>query len=217
MFSGTDAHVLQKLQAFATGIAAAPAAYFVSAPDSTSITNAVNSFATALAAATTPPTRNVGSIAAKDNAKAAAVALCRQFAILIKYNAGISDQNKLDIGVKPPTTTRTPQPPPTVAPVIAILGATYGSHTVRYMDPDGGDSSRKPGTATNLQVYRAIADEPVTSESATTYYNAFRRNPIAVEFDHADDGKVATYFARWADAKGQVGPWSAPVSMRIAA
>jgi hypothetical protein len=217
MFSGTDAHVLQKLQTFATGIAAAPATYFVSAPDATSITNAVNGFDTALTTAVTPATRNVGSVAAKDNSRAAAVALCRQYAILIKYNAGISDESKLLIGVKPPTTTRSPVGPPDEAPVIAVLGATFGSHTVRYMDPDGGDSVRKPGSATNLQVYRAIGPAAVTDEAATTFYNSFRRNPIAIEFDHADDGKVATYFARWANAKGEVGPWSAPVSMRIAA
>ena len=49
------------------------------------------------------------------------------------------------------------------------------------------------------------------------FYGAFKKNPVAVGFDPADDGKVATYFARRASRRGDVGPWSLPVSMRIAA
>ncbi len=60
-------------------------------------------------------------------------------------------------------------------------------------------------------------NEPVENVDETSFYFAFRKNPIASAFDHADDGKCATYFARWADAKGQVGPWSMPVNLRIAA
>ena len=32
-----------------------------------------------------------------------------------------------------------------------------------------------------------------------------------------DNKKIATYWGRWANSKGQVGPWSLPVSMTIAA
>ena len=45
----------------------------------------------------------------------------------------------------------------------------------------------------------------------------FTRNPIVVPFAEADDGKIATYYGRWASVRGEVGPWSLPVSMRIAA
>ena len=51
----------------------------------------------------------------------------------------------------------------------------------------------------------------------TSFYDAARRNPIASAFDHADDGKVATYFARWGGKRNEFGQWSLPVSMTIAA
>jgi hypothetical protein len=38
-----------------------------------------------------------------------------------------------------------------------------------------------------------------------------------VDFTEDKDGKVATYYARWASVRGEVGPWSLPISMRIAA
>ena len=36
-------------------------------------------------------------------------------------------------------------------------------------------------------------------------------------FDPADDGKVASYFVRYANARGEAGPYGRGVSMRIAA
>jgi hypothetical protein len=55
------------------------------------------------------------------------------------------------------------------------------------------------------------------SPDTAGFYGAFTKNPVAVGFAGTDDGKMATYFARWASPRGDVGPWSLPVSMRIAA
>ena len=45
----------------------------------------------------------------------------------------------------------------------------------------------------------------------------YTKNPIGVAFDEADNTKIATYWGRWANSKGQYGPWSSAVSMTIAA
>ena len=63
----------------------------------------------------------------------------------------------------------------------------------------------------------AIAADEVDDPEAATFYSCVARNPVGVEFTAADDGKTATYFARWANNSGEVGPWSQPVHMRIAA
>jgi hypothetical protein len=62
-----------------------------------------------------------------------------------------------------------------------------------------------------------VASEPTADENDAKFYGAFTRNPIGVLFDDESDGKVATYFARWSTIRGEVGPWSVPVAMRIAA
>lgn len=135
----------------------------------------------------------------------------------IKANGGISAQNKIDAGIRPLNRTRMPKRPPADQPVIAIVGGGCGKHTLRYVDPQGGPSTRMAPGAAYLEVHRAIADAPVRDVAETRFHLAYRRNPIRIAFANADDGKVATYFARWADAKGRFGPWSMPVSMRIAA
>jgi hypothetical protein len=40
---------------------------------------------------------------------------------------------------------------------------------------------------------------------------------FAVSFSAADAGKRAYYYGRWVNARGQMGPWSAAVSLGVAA
>jgi hypothetical protein len=192
-------------------------AYFVSPADVVAISANIDNFLEKLAIVRAANGRTPSSTEAKNAARSQAVDACRTLAMQIKANAGISDELKVAAFIRPPNPNRTPMPSPTEQAVIAVLGGMLGSHTLRYLDPEGGESSRKPFGCTNLQIYRGIAAEEIEDVAQTTFYDAFRKNPIASAFDHADDGKVATYFARWADAKGQVGPWSARVSLRIAA
>ena len=68
-----------------------------------------------------------------------------------------------------------------------------------------------------MQLWVAVGTAATTDEDEAEFYGTFTKNPIPVGFSGADDGKVATYFARWANRKGDTGPWSLAVSMRIAA
>ena len=57
----------------------------------------------------------------------------------------------------------------------------------------------------------------ITDPRETDYQGAYSRNGIRVEFEPTLRGKIVTYYARWCGVRGDVGPWSTPVSMRIAA
>ena len=48
-------------------------------------------------------------------------------------------------------------------------------------------------------------------------HGKFTRNPIAVAFQAADNGKTATYWGRWAGSRGDTSPFSNPVHLGIAA
>jgi hypothetical protein len=217
MIPNRQADALNWMLPFSSGIQASPVTYMLQSADATKISSAVNTFASALSEATNPSTRTKGTIAAKDAAYATARQICGDYARVIKVDVRVSNQAKQDIGITPPKPGRTPQPPPDSAPSIAVIGATVGTHTLKYVGADGVEKIQKPRGVTNIEIYRVVADEPVTDENLAVFYSAYRRNPIGVIFDHAADGKVATYFARWADAKGQRGPWSLPTSMRVAA
>jgi hypothetical protein len=214
-----DPQALIWMQTFSAGISANPSLYLLSAPDAVSIASAVNGFDVALAASSDPATRTAVTVAEKDEARISAEQICRQYAILIKYNAGVSDPDKIAIGVRPVNPNREPINCPQTSPLLSVIAATPGVQTLRYADSTTPDSAKKPFGATELQLFRAIAppSTPITDPGAASFYGKFTRNPVGVEFDAADNGKQATYFARWASRRGQTGPWSAPISLAIAA
>ena len=212
-----DLDALDWMQNFAGVLTSSYASYFVTALDAAHITSVVNAYASALSVARAPATRTPGTIEVKDAAKAAALQLCRQYAIQIKYNAGISDQAKIDAGVRPVNPARQPVPPPSTPPVLTVLASTYGAQTVEVRDALEPLSRAKPPNATSLQLYVAIGPAPATDLAEARFLGNYTRTPVPVAFDHADNGKYATYFARWLGTRGQVGPWSTPESFPIAA
>lgn len=212
-----DGLALTYMQTMSAGISADVAKYFVSVADSENLASAVSAYAAAYALAVDPATRTPVNIALKDETRNVAEQLCRSFAMQIKVNAGISDADKIAIGVRPVNPNRDPINVPESSPLLNVIGATPGSHTVRYADTNTPDSGAKPFGAAQLQLFVAVAPTAVAAPDGAAFYGAFTKNPVGVAFDSDDDGKVATYFARWASRKGEVGPWSLGVAMRIAA
>jgi hypothetical protein len=204
-------------EAFAGGIFADPSRYFLTMGQAASIQGVVDDFVAKLAIASNESTRTRPTIIAKDDARAIAESLCRQYAILIKDNAGISDDDKVAIGVRPINPNRTPVECPQTSPLLNILANTPGSQTLRYADTNTPDSKAKPFGASELQLFVAIGTTETAQLTDAKFYAKVTKNPIAVEFSQDDDGKIATYYARWASIRGETGPWSLPVSMRIAA
>lgn len=202
---------------FAAGLSAAPGTYFISSPDAAAIQAEVDAFVDALAVVMDPAQRTTVTVAIKDGCRTSAEQICRQFASLIKYNSGISDADKIAVGVRPVNNSRSTVNVPGTSPLLNIIAATPSAQTLRYADSLTPDKAAKPFGATQIQIFVAIGTAPVADPSAAQFYGAFTKNPVAVAFDAADDGKMATYFGRWASRRGDTGPFSLPVSMRIAA
>jgi hypothetical protein len=213
----TDAARLAWMRHFVEALGLSPSTYLVGSGDVAAILAQVDGFDLALNIATAPSTRNSGSVADKNNARAAAMAMCRQYAKLIKFNAGISDQAKLDAGIRPPAVTSDPIECPLASPLLAVVAATNGAHTLGFQNSVDLSAKAKPFGAIALNLYRVIADEAQSDWNIAQHYGIFTRNPIAVAFDPEDNQKIATYFARWSSRRGGFSNWSSPVSMAIAA
>ncbi len=211
----SDAAFAAWLTNFSTLISADPSQYGLEAADGVAIANQETAFVAALQLATDPATRTKPSVAGKDAARAAALTVVRPYAIQIRNNLGVSNQAKLDLGLNIPDPTPTPIPAPASAPILAVIGATFGQHTLRYADENTPAARRKPFGAVGLELFVAIADAPVSDPAEASFVRVVTRQPLAVSHDSADNGRMATYFGRWITRTGLAGPWSSPVSYTI--
>jgi hypothetical protein len=202
---------------YATIVAADPAKYGLSTADSAAITAAAQAYSSCYTLATSAPTRTELTIIAKDEARNACEALIRLYSIQIKYNAGISTEDKAALRIAQPNTSRTSRNVSETLPLLSIIGVLQGSQTLRFSDSTTPDSRAKPFGAQMLELRVNIAETAGGEAEEARPCGIYSKNPIGVAFNPADNKKVATYWGRWANTKGQFGPWSLPVSMTIAA
>src|SRR5688572_8803937 len=106
-FSRRESELVVQLPVFSDGIAANLGLYQVSAPDSGSISAAVQDFIAKYAIWNNPATRTVGTLEAKNASKSSALGICRVFYRQIQINNGISDEAKVLINVTPLSNAKT--------------------------------------------------------------------------------------------------------------
>jgi hypothetical protein len=143
--------------------------------------------------------------------------IVRPYAQQIKSSRGISNADKSALGLTIDDASSTPVPAPTSSPILAILGATPGMHTLRFADSNTPEKRGKPVGAIGLQLFIAIAAAAVADPGVARLQGFVTRQPYGVPFDSADNGKIATYFARWQTRTGLTGPWSNAISFTVAA
>jgi hypothetical protein len=202
---------------FRDGIVASPSSYFVSASDVTLISSVVTSFLNARTVADNETTRTKPNIELKDAALASAEGVCRLFYGLIQRNAGISDADKIAIGVSPMNPNRTARNCPQGSPGLLVVASTPGAITTEFRDSLNGINRAKPFGATMCQLFVVVDDENAATPENAKFIGNFTSNPMPAVFEASERGKQATFFARWGGKRNEFGQWSVPVSMTIAA
>jgi hypothetical protein len=210
-----DSGALDWMRVFSQGISSAPHSFQLAPADAETIRQAVDAFAAAMSVASSPSTRTKSSVQKKDEARNSAKSICRLYAKLIKFNAGISDSSKISIGVPPEKNSRTRRNVPG-NPLLKVLGATPAQHVLMYHDSATPTRRAMPFGATRLQLFVAIGDGPSEDVSDARFFGSFTSTPMRVKHDPANAGKTATYFGRWGSQRGEFGPWSLPISFTIA-
>lgn len=202
---------------FKTLIAASPTSYGLLAADATSITAAYASWNAAYLAAVNPTTRTHATITTKNTQKSNILGVIRSYGATIRANHAVSDALKVGLGLHVRDTSPTPIPPPSTYPRLSIGSFNMGTLALTAADQFTPDRKARPAGTSGLLLFSTVGEAAVT-EPVGLDFNAFLTRPnYQNTFTVADSGKTVTYFARWTNAKGKVGPWSPPVSIRIAA
>ena len=212
-----DADLAAWAQNFSDLITAAPTTYGLQPSDAVTIAASNSTWQAAYLVAVTPSTRTEVTVAAKNAAKVAFVALARTYSSQIRLNPGVLNSDKLALGLNLPNNSPSPIPPPVTWPIVSIPTGGPGLHEIRYADSSTPSTRGKPANAVQMQLFRGVAAAAIPDPADCQFLAGVTRQPYQSIFsDPADAGKVATYFARWLTRNGEVGPWSAGVSMTIA-
>lgn len=205
---------------FATLIALAPTVYGLVAGDAAAISAAQSDWATAYELATNPGTRTKATVAAKDAQRAASTAVFRPYAILIRNNAGVTNENKAALGLTIPDATPSPVPPPATAPQLSLVMATPLAHQLNFRDSVSPLLKRKPVGVVALQLWASIGTVAATDPDQASFVANVTKTPFTNTFDAGSQGKHCTYFGRWVTRSGAggiayAGPWSAPLDVMV--
>jgi hypothetical protein len=225
-----ESEALSVMRLLARKICKHYALYKLTAADAQKVKQAVEQYSAAYKVASNRASRSQVDVMIKDERRAAAERICRSYYSRIKFNDEVSNTTKKGAGIRPVNRNRVKIMVSIRIPKVNIDGAVFGVHNLRYTDRDGGPSTiltskrigsrkkrGKPNGASQFHLYIAISDQPEGDHQVSRLYGVFTRNRMRVNFEHKDDGRFATYWGRWVSQRGELGPWSPPTSMRIAA
>ena len=212
----TDAGFRDWLHNASTLISEDPGRYGLSEGDADIIAGLDEQFTKLYTLCQSPAKRTTGLVTQKDAIRASAKGTMRVYAMQIKASEGVTDADKIQLGLNIGTATPTPVPAPASSPVLGIISAYSGEHVLRYYDENTPTSRAKPPGVTQLELFVAIGPNKATSYKQAEYAGVFTKQPITYRFEPEVAGQTATYYARWRTTRGLVGPFSLGTSMMIA-
>ena len=198
---------------FAALITANPVNFGLVAGDALTIQGKADSYDAAYTLAIDPGTRTPATVAAKDVARTEAEATVRPFAVQISLNDGVTDENKVAVGVTVRKTVPTPVPPPASAPVLGLVSQNPGRIQLSYRDDALPAGKSKPDGCIGLEIYTAVGTVAAVDPAQALYRGTITKSPNTLDFGAEDKGKIVVMWGRWVTRSGpagkaQAGPWS---------
>lgn len=212
----SDPQLRAFVYSFSRTVAKDPARYGLTPEDAALLVHEADLFINASILATRPGTRTKPTIRAKNDARVRVLGVFRQAINIIRADVSIGWDRRKELGIVTEQRARlSATPAPIVPPTLKIKSAATGGHTIRYSETQHQTRRGKPKRATHLVLLCHIGDRAVMDPKAARYRGAYSRQPIRIEFEPDEVGRVATYFGAWLMPSGEQSPWSLPVTMII--
>jgi|GEM_PF-2114604 len=201
---------------FATLVSTDPARYGLTPADAAEVLDAAEAFDAAFRVWSAPATAVTPNLCIKDQARETLVAVLRRLGGLARVSASVTDADKIALGVKPTPRSYRRNPAPQDRPTLALAFNNHTGHTLRFHNGNSTSKARPRGTV-GLLLFRTIAHIAARDPGEAQFVGFVTRDRVVLDRTPGQGGMVATYFARWAGTKGDLGPWSTPISASIAA
>lgn len=199
-----------------TLLQAAPATYGVTAADATAQNALYLLWYAAYGLAVNPITKTKPVVADKNAKKKNAIDGIRPLAQTIVNNLGVSNDNKLALGLNlKGSTGPTPIPTPVSFPIMTLVAQTPGETTMKFVDSSDGISRKKPFGVIAIVYFTKQSATPITDPTLLDFNDITTRQPFAVDTSAMTPGGRFYLAGYYVTRTGLKGPWS-PVSDFIA-
>jgi len=157
--------------------------------------------------------RSSALVAGKDQNKAALLRWARELYHLIQVSPAVSNENKVLIGVKVPSASRSPIAPPELAPLMSVLSVVGRTVRCKLSDASAPSVRRRPINARGAIIMSYAGKTPPPAGTPGWKLEKHTGKPLfAVEFASTVGPETACWIAaRWYNRRGQYSPASAPV------
>jgi hypothetical protein len=221
-----DHEFANKFLGFARRVGTDPQRFAHSADEAATLNEAAQRFQKAVQTAQHPGSQSRMATVAKDEARAEAERLYQRAVKRIRAIDGLDAQLRLAAGMDEPVAKKrartVPQEPPAMRFVRAQFDGALPMHELSF-GPRGNPRGPKPSGAARIELFVDLIgpDEPVPGSPGANdggrpwYLRSFSRSPIRIVPPICRVPMLVVYWGRWADAVGNVGPWSATVVSRV--
>jgi hypothetical protein len=200
-------------QTFVNVVGAAAAAYGVSATLMTAFETINTTLQTAWTAAIEPSTRTKGVVAAKNDALKAMKAAAKNLVSIIQGTPTVTDQMKIDAGVKVRDTHRSPVPAPANAPIVKVKSTNGRTVTIELLQTASKRS--KPAKVTGATVFTHTGPTAPIEKSQWEFFISTSKTTIEIPFGASETGDTVWITAFWHNSKDQSGPAAAPICVDL--
>lgn len=200
-------------------ITATPTNYGLVAGDAVIIDAQFDIWHPAYVLLTVPATNNSPNVAAKDVARANALAVIRPYAQRVRANAGVSDALKVGLGLNLQPATLTPIPVPPNVPVLQSRGGLPQKMIMAFNDSILSGKV-KPYGAVQIELAVKYSTAASVDPDTALLLSLVTKSPVEVSWPSAERGKVATVWGRYRLRSGpggisQAGSWSDPLVVTV--
>jgi hypothetical protein len=201
---------------FAAKLTSTPTAFGCTAGQATAYATLDAAFAAAVGTATDPSTRTRGTVAAKDAAKVPLVAMARELARIINAFPGITNQQRIDLGLTPRSGQVSPINPPAEAPVLEVVAAVGRTLKLKLRSIDS-DRRGKPAGVAGASLFSYVGASAPADVADWTFEGSTTRTTFDLEFPPTvAPGAQVWLTAFWFNPRTQSGPACTPECAYVA-
>jgi hypothetical protein len=195
---------------FATTLALDPTRYGVSEDDAAALLLQNQSFATALRAAIDPRTRTAPAVAGKTASRSSLALRLRQLARMIRAHPGVTDQERIALGLTPLITIAAPLGPPRSRPVLIARPLSGNRIRLRLRDDAASGHRGKPPGTVGAVLFLKVGGAMSASPSDYAYAGIVTTSIHTLKLAPGLAGRDVWLTARWFNLRGEEGPAAAP-------